>query len=299
MSENEAGGVRCPGCGRVYRWREELAGREARCRGCGGVVVMPADPPDAANDQAGQPTPLATPSDRCPSCGGQVKPGAVICVNCGYNMREGTRLQTAVGAPDAPPQEEPPDAPKAKQHESEGPPEPKSIKERLADRDDEVQPSTFIDVYLPLILLGLGFVVAVVKQIHFGDGDPLSLAAACILVAVGIAITVPLLLLGLYVAAWILDVSYGPLGIGLLKLTAIAVGPDAIGDIAGAAIGGVGGMFIGFFVAIAAYWALIAKLFDLDAMEAIETIILLWVVQLIAGFVAFLLVLSLFASAMP
>ena len=106
MSESAAGGVRCPGCGKVYRWREEFAGRKVRCKQCGGVLVMPAEPPGAAGAEATQQpvaAALASPSDRCPSCGSPINPGAVICVACGFNMKEGKQIKTDVGSDEAAP----------------------------------------------------------------------------------------------------------------------------------------------------------------------------------------------------
>jgi len=33
----------------------------------------------------------------CPSCSSQVRPGAVICVQCGFNLKDGKKLETTVG----------------------------------------------------------------------------------------------------------------------------------------------------------------------------------------------------------
>ena len=106
MSESAAGGVRCPGCGKVYRWRPEFAGRKARCKECGAVMVMPAGPPDEVGEQTTQQpadTTLSAPSDRCPSCGSTINPGAVICVACGFNMKEGKHIETDVGSDETAP----------------------------------------------------------------------------------------------------------------------------------------------------------------------------------------------------
>ena len=330
MSESIPVGVTCSGCGKTYRWRQEFAGQKVRCRACNGVLVMPLTPPGAQEEEdQGQTIPLATNADpyeidenadhedsialgadaeapdisRCPSCGNPVGTSAVICVNCGFNIQDGRQLETAVEADDPEPGKKKRKKKKKKKEpgkeEAEEPAEPKSMKQRLADRDDEVQPSKFIDIYLPLILLAIGLVVAVVQQFHFSGVDSRSLVQACIVVTAEIVLTVPLLLVGLYFAAWALGVSYGPLGIGLLKLTAIAVGPDAIGDIIGSiAGGGLTGWFVSAFVALIAYWILLSKLFDLDSGEAFETIILVWVVKFIAGSAALYLVLSLLASFM-
>ena len=325
MSESIPVGVTCTGCGKTYRWRQEFAGQQMRCRACNGVLVMPAEPPEAREDEdQGQTIPLVADADpyeidqntgqeeaialdgdakgpdisSCPSCGNPVGTSAAICVNCGFSIQEGRQLETAIEADDTEPgkKRRKKKARKAEKEGAEEPAAPKSIKQRLADRDDEAQSSKFIDIQLPLILLAIGLVVAVVQQSQFSGAAPRSLVQACIVVTAEIVITVPLLLVGLYFAAWVLGVSYGPLGIGLLKLTAIAVGPDAIGDIIGSIMGGgLTGWFVSAFVALIAYWILLAKMFDLDLNEAFETIILVWFVKFIAGLAALYLVFTLLA----
>ncbi len=56
----------------------------------------------------------ASPSEnRCPNCGAELPPEAVLCVACGYDLREGRRLETVrEPAPDEPlPQPKPLDEP--------------------------------------------------------------------------------------------------------------------------------------------------------------------------------------------
>ena len=44
---------------------------------------------------------------KCPSCNSPLRPAAVICLNCGFNLLEGAKIQTRVGDPEPGPQ--PPD----------------------------------------------------------------------------------------------------------------------------------------------------------------------------------------------
>ena len=57
------------------------------------TIVEP--PPTPAQQAAAQ-------TGRCPACNQSIKPGAVICIKCGYNLKKGKRMQTAVTDPDAP-----------------------------------------------------------------------------------------------------------------------------------------------------------------------------------------------------
>jgi hypothetical protein len=129
----------CSACGREYPWKPELAGRSAKCK-CGQVLHVPATAPaepepepdvlDFADDpvpaepvkakplvkaggaaaaaapKAAVAKPKAPPAaqssgQRCPSCQSDMTPGAPICINCGFDLRTGKHVQTAVEA-DAP-----------------------------------------------------------------------------------------------------------------------------------------------------------------------------------------------------
>ena len=134
MSEMAQAKFACPSCGRQFTWKPELAGRSAKCK-CGATVKIPAQPAAAA-PQAKRPAPAAataapesdggnpldsyafSPAEappvgrqsaaapaadaglRCPSCGGAMLPGAVICVSCGFNLKTGKRMSTVMGGPD-------------------------------------------------------------------------------------------------------------------------------------------------------------------------------------------------------
>src|SRR5690606_19051166 len=104
--------------GRGYRWDPSLTGRTVACRKCDhrfavpdrpglpGVSLAPAKPAaetyeldlSEAERHPGEPEPMAVPANngKCPSCNSPIKDTAVICLNCGFNLREGNRIQTAV-----------------------------------------------------------------------------------------------------------------------------------------------------------------------------------------------------------
>src|SRR5438094_5268851 len=105
MSET-SGRFTCDGCGKSYRWKPELAGKKAKCK-CGSTMTVPAEDParagagvddleadlyalaEDANSKKHQPASTAL---RCPGCGGEMAPGAVVCVSCGYDMRSGKKM---------------------------------------------------------------------------------------------------------------------------------------------------------------------------------------------------------------
>jgi hypothetical protein len=118
----------CPTCGKSYRWKPEMAGRSAKC-GCGGKLVVPAErpappsngaatapkvapatpapaparPPVSAVPQAKpsllspRPVKAAAPAGpACPWCNKPLPEGAVLCVNCGYNLKTKQRIAVVV-----------------------------------------------------------------------------------------------------------------------------------------------------------------------------------------------------------
>ena len=343
MSDSSQVGVTCSGCGKTYRWREDFAGHKVRCKACNAVLVMPLAPLGTHQDEdQGQTIPLDVNADpygidqnayqedsieldgsaaapdisRCPSCGTPVGTSAVICVNCGFSIQEGKQLETAVVADDTEPgkkkKKKVRKADETHKEKAEEPASHKSMKARLADRDDEVQPSKFIDIYLPLILIGIGVVAIFVNLLFLTDWQgaggggtgaatqAVAIGVVMVLMVVYVVVTVGLMLLGLYVAAWILGVDFGPLHIGLLKLTGIALGVGALSDIVSALLAPlmVGSGLVGFFVAIIAYWILISKLFDIEASDALWTVLIVVIVRFIGGLAFAFLAIMIIASMM-
>lgn len=126
--------VECNACQTRFRAGKEHAGRKGKCPKCGGPILIPAAaatvtpakpaapsavtatplrqvpmaqplanpmPPnsslmaDLLDEAAGEPLPPA----RCADCGNVLPAGTVICVNCGYNLRTGQKMQTVVEQP--------------------------------------------------------------------------------------------------------------------------------------------------------------------------------------------------------
>lgn len=106
MSESSAT-IACDACGRQYRWKQQLAGRRVTCK-CGQKFAVPNQGPAAdaapfedfiaalADEPDNTPATISRPSTdaKCPLCNARVKPGAVICINCGADMRTRQRIQT-------------------------------------------------------------------------------------------------------------------------------------------------------------------------------------------------------------
>jgi len=90
-------------CGQQFVAKDQLAGKQVRCPKCGAVLTIPQ--PRVAG-QAGSGKHLSDLLDdvglraglrRCPGCGAEMSPAAVLCVMCGYDTRLGRRLKTLAG----------------------------------------------------------------------------------------------------------------------------------------------------------------------------------------------------------
>jgi hypothetical protein len=105
----------CPQCGRRLRVAEEARGKKAKCPRCAAVMTAPSSDEDRTGAsrvaQAVAPLPVATAArtrhgdeadgysvhetgPTCPGCHKVLARGAVLCVDCGIDLRTGRRLKT-------------------------------------------------------------------------------------------------------------------------------------------------------------------------------------------------------------
>jgi DNA-directed RNA polymerase subunit RPC12/RpoP len=89
-------------CGQAFAAKDQLAGKAVKCPKCGKVLRIP-QPKVAAPakkragisdllDEVGMRANVV----RCPGCGQELPPDAVLCVMCGFDMRLGHRIKTIV-----------------------------------------------------------------------------------------------------------------------------------------------------------------------------------------------------------
>lgn len=103
--------IECKSCRKRRKAPEKLAGKRVRCK-CGDIIAIPADalpPAEPAEldlsevsllshlDDAASAPSLPT----CPSCQAVLAEGAILCVQCGYNLQTGLRVGEAVDSPKA------------------------------------------------------------------------------------------------------------------------------------------------------------------------------------------------------
>ncbi len=322
MSQGSSKSFTCPHCHKRFQWSTQIADRKAQCPSCAKKIRIPTVPgrvaeavdPLPQSHQRTEPTPesdtydldltgidesiveappsaaqkAAAQTGRCPACNQSINPGAVICIKCGYNLKKGKRIQTAVADGDAPsPGKGQGSAAISSAMAAIG---TSPISRALEDHDDEVGSSRFIDLWLPLILIVVGLTVRFIEQLSFAANPTEGVVGAVIAIGVELAINIPMLLVGMILAVKLLDVAFGPLGMALYKMVAVVIGPTALGAIIAYLIGGIMGAFVGWFVTFGVYWTLLSVLFDLEGLEALYLIVILWVLDyLVALFIVGLL----------
>lgn len=113
--------IQCGSCRKRFAAKEKLAGHKVKCPQCGAVLTIPVPHPepqpapqigDLLDEYETAPPPSGeiglAPSGpsvgtesasyagpKCPSCGASLPPGAVICTDCGYNLRTGKKRELA------------------------------------------------------------------------------------------------------------------------------------------------------------------------------------------------------------
>ena len=98
--------IKCTACQKRMKAPDRLAGKRVKCK-CGAAIAIPA----AAAMELEEMADLSLLAEgesidgsNCPSCAAVLSPGAVVCVQCGYNLKTGRKMSTATDvAPAAPP----------------------------------------------------------------------------------------------------------------------------------------------------------------------------------------------------
>ncbi len=107
--------AQCGSCNKKFKANDQLAGKRVKCPQCGGAIAIPVPQPvespgsvaSLLDEESVPATPVARPkpkpkpavAKKCPSCSAEITAGAVLCVNCGFDLRTGKPVE--VGSADA------------------------------------------------------------------------------------------------------------------------------------------------------------------------------------------------------
>lgn len=274
--------IECEGCQKQFAWKPKLAGKKGKC-GCGTVVSFP------ETDPALKVKGMATSAEEDDGGFDIFKVSSSQAVD---EHRVVAPVALAVAAP-------PPMAKKAGKPVAAAGKGGKTLAyagakagiqdERVRyDPTDIWEGSKGKNLFLPLGMI-VGGLLPYGLMTLVGHGTETFSN-----VAIGLAVNVPLMLIGCMIAARALSVSFGPVLPAILKLTSILLAREGVimgialvGALAGAAggggggavIGGLLGLILGAAVSIIMYWCLLAYFFGLDFGEVKFLVFIIWVLR--------------------
>lgn len=108
--------VKCGNCDASFKAKDSLAGRRVKCPSCKEPLKIPAAAPKQVAKAVPAPVASHNPlldlldeqniraaarGPMCENCAGELEPGAIICMECGFNHETGGQLQTEAHEDDA------------------------------------------------------------------------------------------------------------------------------------------------------------------------------------------------------
>lgn len=316
MSTDDQQRVTCPECGKGYRWDTKLIGRAVACRQCEvrfEVPIAPGKPGtrldapasedgiyelDLSEDQRhpDAPLPMAVPAveGKCPACNSPIKETAVVCLNCGFNLREGEKIQThVVAVPDEPEHGSAAHASPGRAAPAPGPATSTAAAltaRRKVNQDELAEEAArqhrFIDYKLPAILLGVGVVIALLNIFVLAPQSPTltgpntgNLTTSQVIIFESIRSTgsfvlnAALVFSGLLILVYLFGAGFGDVFSVLLKIAAIVMIVEQVVsavflsfDIASGGYGSFAILF-NWFIYLGLMCTMCIKLLDLDITE--------------------------------
>lgn len=312
----------CPSCGKGYRWRADLVGKVLPCKQCGGSFAVPTtpglmqtvhkeddgtyeldldesqDPHDAAPASKPKATQPPAHDGKCPSCNSPLKEHAVLCLNCGFNVSEGKKIQTAIAEPPGPDEPIEDDEPKLTKQE-------KRDAARIADAQAQHH---WQDYKLPAILIGVGFVLFLLNILLVPSSDYASYGLATpmekrigYLIGTVFSTTVQagLIFAGLLLLVALFGAAFGGVGSVILKVLAITIVVQQFSStfVIGMDITmgmGLLAILLKWLVYLGLMIGLFVKLLDLDGAEIRVMIAFIVVGRFATNFLAGVLIMSFF-----
>ncbi|MBI1371446.1 MAG: hypothetical protein GC159_01605 [Phycisphaera sp.] len=191
----------------------------------------------------------------CPSCKAEVAPGAVLCVNCGFNLATGKVVGGAL----------------AEEEEEE---------EDAAAADGYTKKYYFMEYWLPTGLIIGGFILgvigtyvrAVAAQNLFESGADTTVSSSISLTGYTIAFTVStiigtiMMVAACLLASHIADIAFGDARSAILKFAAVYVVPTSLSQFVWA-LSPEWGLVLQSAIFVIGWIALMLWLFDLDMFE--------------------------------
>lgn len=88
----------CPNCKESLELEDDMLGQEGICPFCDAQINIPGSPPATQSTDGPPQLSLNRPQEKnCPNCNASMNPDAVLCVQCGHDLRTGQDLKSGKG----------------------------------------------------------------------------------------------------------------------------------------------------------------------------------------------------------
>jgi hypothetical protein len=267
--------VECSGCGKRFSVAVQHAGKRGKCKACGAMVAIPRPAQPAQEDDL-------------------------------YDFAPGANVPASAPQPALQPQA-PAVAPPVLAYSR---PAPKRAGQAARfDPSDPFEGNKVKNLYLPLGLIAGTALFNFLTEGLSSHNATVGMVAASVQMVIKLVVEIPVMLIACLLAVKFLDAAFGPLGPAIIKLSAIALVPDAAQDLIILAAYVIGhasgnprgipvdtmlGAIIGWVLSLIVYFRLFMYFFDLELGEAYRLIIFVWFVRLFLGWLLIMVVLSYF-----
>jgi hypothetical protein len=268
----------CHKCGKPYDWTPEIVGKTAKCA-CGAVLKIPSAPPGttAAKQEAvyKEPNPgclLPTSpevTESIPAAPGEPQTAheAIISLYQPVSGQNRARAPMELADEELDPKVE------AELNEL----------AQYGDKEEEQKrPNPYLDLHLPLILLGVGLMLMFGQASFIAHRHHESLIAALFGVTFSLVVNIIFMIIAMGVAAKFTGIYFGRIPTAILKIAAIYVAPTTLGGGLAVALGGdMPYVILGGGVSVVLYWTLLSYLFRLDGSQTMACVVCISILRMI------------------
>ncbi len=239
----------------------------------------------------------------CPACSGALAAGAVLCVDCGFDLRRNAKLAvdhdhspaTKASSPQAshrtvqpgpplqravvPPTNGNPHPPKPRADSAMAFPAKPAFKPVLEEEATPALPNTMLETIACVALIALGVALTLLVVMRHGK-EPVPLDRAVVQAGIQIVVNLGLMVAAICVATYTIEDAFlDPWWRIILKTCAIGLCPGPIGQIIGAQIGDINGDIAKVFITVLLYLGLFVALFRINILHTGGCVLVIWVIR--------------------
>src|SRR5438132_568051 len=268
----------CHQCGKPYDCTPQIVGKTAKCS-CGAVLKIPSATPgtEQANQEAvyKDPNPGAlvagSPEVRevIPAGPGEPKTAHEAIISLYAPVSGQNRARAPMELAD-----------------EELDPKVQAELNELAQYGDKLEeqkkPNPYLDLHLPLILLGIGLMLMFGEaSFHFHRHHG-SLFGSLFGVGASLVLNIILMIIAMVAAAKFSGIYFGKIPTAILKIAAVYIAPTTLGGLLTEVLGGeLPVQILGYVVNFILIWALLAYLFRLDGSQTMACVMCIGILSMI------------------